>query len=121
MQYYFNCNWRTHSYTRALLYSVYEMMGVVRPGESVHVNLVCVDETHVFKHAEDALQTHNRISYISVSLNASLDLSRSHCVSYQRRVVVGQGARRVRELGEARVDLLHGFDPRHQQLRNLFL
>lgn len=31
--------------------------GVVRPGESVQVNLVRVDETHVFKHAEDALQT----------------------------------------------------------------
>lgn len=33
--------------------------GAVKPGKSLQVNLVSVDETHVFKHAEDALQTHN--------------------------------------------------------------
>lgn len=30
----------------------------VRPGQSVHVDLVRVDESHVFEHAEDALRTH---------------------------------------------------------------
>lgn len=32
-------------------------MDIVRPGESVQVNLVCIDESHIFKHADDALQT----------------------------------------------------------------
>lgn len=48
--------------------------GVVRPGESVPVNLVCVDETHIFQHAEDTLQTHTTtgsvtsVSYLRVCL-----------------------------------------------------
>lgn len=46
-----------------LLNTAYKLMDV-RPGERVHVDLIGVDETHVFKHAENALQTHNRRSYI---------------------------------------------------------
>lgn len=75
--------------------------------------------------------THNRISYITflflfvlplplcVSLFLTFSLSTS--VPYQRCGVIRQGARRVRELGKAGVGLLHGLDPRHQQLRHLFL
>lgn len=32
-------------------------MDIVRPGESVEINLVCGDESHILKHADDALQT----------------------------------------------------------------
>lgn len=117
-------NQRTHSHTRALLPNTWSD-GFVRPGESVHVNLVCVDETHVFKHAEDALQTHTTasVTFCSFSLPSSNPpQSRSFSfVSYQRRGVVRQGAGRVCEFGKAGVDLLHGFDPRYQQLRHLFL
>lgn len=36
------------------------------PGESLQVNLVCVDEAHVLKHAEHALQTHTTGSVTSL-------------------------------------------------------
>lgn len=39
---------------------LYTIDGVVKPGQSVQVNLVRGDKTHVFKHAEDALQTHKQ-------------------------------------------------------------
>lgn len=32
-------------------------MDIVKPGKGVQVNLVCIDESHIFKHADDALQT----------------------------------------------------------------
>lgn len=32
-------------------------MDIVRPGKGVQVNLVCIDESHIFKHADNALQT----------------------------------------------------------------
>uniref|UniRef100_A0A669F4T8 Uncharacterized protein n=1 Tax=Oreochromis niloticus TaxID=8128 RepID=A0A669F4T8_ORENI len=40
---------------------------------------------------------------------------------YHRCGVIRKGARRVRELGEARVNLVHWVDARYQQLSHLFL
>lgn len=54
---------------------LYTNYGVVKPGQSVQVNLVRGDKTHVFKHAEDALQTHkhNWIHQLLLS-NSNLSL-----------------------------------------------
>lgn len=99
----------------------------------MQVNLVCVDETHVFKHAEDALQTHTTglvtsddfVFFFSLPLCSlitfALNLPHPCPLSYHGRGVIREGARRVRELCKAGVDLLHRFNACHQQLRHLFL
>lgn len=38
---------------------------VVKPGQSVQVDLVRGDETHVFKHAEDALHTNTQTGSVT--------------------------------------------------------
>lgn len=85
----------------------------------MQVNLVCVDETHIFKHAEDTLQTHTsgevRASF-SLFLPPNLfpfALFPSASAPHHVRGVVRQGARGVCELSEAGVDLFDRFDPRH--------
>lgn len=62
-------NCRAHSYTQSQAEIVND--GGIRPGKGVQVNLVRVDETHVFKHAEDALQTQTTPSVSSHWLQLS--------------------------------------------------
>lgn len=93
------------------------------PGKRVQVDLVPVDKAHVFKHAEDALQTQiTKLVTSFIFLNfVYFSLVLSSPVLYQRCAVIWQGAWHVCELCKTRVDLCHGFDPRDQQLRHLFL
>lgn len=88
------------------------------PGQGVLVYLVRVDETHVFKHAEDALQTKKRKIHLHTYNTPPHDLLTS---PHHRRAFVRQRPRRVRELCKAGVDLLHRLDPFHHQLNHLFL
>ena len=79
--------------------------------------------------SSNMLRTHCRhtqqvqLHHFSVLCCPSFSRSFSLSVSgpYHGRGVIRQGARCVCELGEAGVDLLHWVDPRHQQLRHLFL
>lgn len=64
-----------------LLNTAYKLMDV-RPGERVHVDLIGVDETHVFKHAENALQTQQeKLHQILFSLNLCADSIQTHSLS----------------------------------------
>lgn len=91
----------------------------------MQVNLVCVDEAHVFKHAEDTLQTHTSggdFITFSVRLCILIFIPRpSVSFPHQGCRVIRKGAGRVRELSVAWVNLLHWFNAGHQQLRHLFL
>lgn len=51
------------------------MCRFLKPCKCVHVNLVCVDEAHVFEHTEDALQTHKHNQSISFPCVLSVLLS----------------------------------------------
>lgn len=48
---------------------------VVKPGQSVQVDLVRGDETHVFKHAEDALHTNTQTGSVTSLLLSISNLS----------------------------------------------